>query len=112
MGDREDTAAQAGALERRVHDVYDRNDSLQAENDSLRVGFEAVSQENVALRETLEKRTRQRDAIARKLDLYEANLRQMTAIGNETIRATEGARQENQMLEGRPPIPFAKRPAG
>ena len=44
----------ASALTFKVDQVYERNDSLEAENDSLRTAFDAVSAENEHLRKYAE----------------------------------------------------------
>lgn len=86
--DNRDEAVQlAGALQVKVDDIFARNDQLEAENDSLRVGFEAVSAENTALRSALDKRTRQRDAAAREADLLKVQIQKIYSTAAETMRA-------------------------
>ena len=67
--ERSDAVQLAGALQVKVDEVYERNDSLEAENDSLRTGFDAVSQENEHLRKFNDKIVRQRDAAMRRAEL-------------------------------------------
>jgi FtsZ-binding cell division protein ZapB len=84
---RDEAVHLAGALQVKVDDIFARNDQLEAENDSLRVAFEAVSSENAALRNALDKRTRQRDAVAREADLLKSQLQKIYATAAETMRA-------------------------
>ena len=89
--ERNEAIAAAGALESKVQDIFEHNDRLEAECDSLRVAFEAVSQENLSLRKALEQRTRQRDAVARTASLLDDTMRKMQAIANEAVRAVHPA---------------------
>jgi FtsZ-binding cell division protein ZapB len=85
--DRTDAIEMAGALQLKVDQVYERNDSLEAENDSLRTAFQAVSQENEHLRKYAEKIVRQRDAAMRKVDLYESKMKVIYAEAGSSLKA-------------------------
>jgi hypothetical protein len=74
MSDREETVRMAGALESKFEDMCTRIDELEATVDSQRVNIDAITSENEALRRTLEFRTRQRDAVVRKFDVYKIAL--------------------------------------
>jgi hypothetical protein len=99
--DRENAITMAGALESKVHDIFELNDRLQAECESLRVAFEAVSQENMALRDALDQRTRQRDSARRISDLLDERMRKMQAIANEAVRAVHPPAEQAE-LTGKP----------
>jgi archaellum component FlaC len=101
IDERDNAIGIAGALESKVQDIFDRNDRLEAECDSLRVAFEAVSQENIALRTALEQRTRQRDSARRTADLLDERMRKMQAIANEAVRAVHQPEPVEQ-LAGKP----------
>jgi|SRR5580692_2176083 hypothetical protein len=111
--DNRDEAVQlAGALQVKVEDIFARNDQLEAENDSLRVGFEAVSAENTALRTALDKRTRQRDTASREADLLKAQIQKILATAAETMRAIRPERGEKlPPVESAANLAFLKRPA-
>lgn len=101
--ERNNAVAMAGALETKVQDIFERNDRLEAECDSLRVAFEAVSQENMALRNELDRRTRQRDAARRTADLLDERMRKAQAIINEAVRAVHSSgKDEAAQLPGKP----------
>ena len=84
----------ASALTIKVDQVYERNDSLEAENDSLRTAFDAVSAENEHLRKYAEKVVRQRDAAMRKVDLYESKLKVVYAEIGSALTAGNPQKQE------------------
>jgi len=111
--DNRDEAVQlAGALQVKVDDIFARNDQLEAENDSLRVGFEAVSSENTALRSALDKRTRQRDAATREADLLKVQIQKIYATASETVRAIRPERVDRlPPAETAANLSFLKRPA-
>ena len=85
--ERSDAVQLAGALQVKVDEVYERNDSLEAENDSLRTGFEAVSQENEHLRKFNDKIVRQRDAAMRRAELAESKLKIIYAEASSYLKA-------------------------
>lgn len=85
--DRTGAVELAGALQIKVDQVYERNDSLVAENDSLRTAYEAVSQENEHLRKYVDKLVRQRDAAMRKSDLYESKMKVIYAEASSSLKA-------------------------
>jgi hypothetical protein len=87
INSRSDVVDMAGALERKIETIYDQNDALIAENDSLRTAFQAVSQENEYLRKHIEKIVRQRDASMRKSDLLEAKMKVVFAESRDCLRA-------------------------
>jgi FtsZ-binding cell division protein ZapB len=93
----------ASALTIKVDQIYERNDSLEAENDSLKTAFQAVSQENEHLRKYAEKLVRQRDAAMRKVDLYESKMKVIFAEAQETLRATHPPKQDPTVLKFAPP---------
>lgn len=111
--DNRDEAVQlAGALQVKVDDIFARNDQLEAENDSLRVGFEAVSAENTQLRAALDKRTRQRDAATREADLLKVQLQKIYSTAAETMRAIRPERGDRlPPVESAGNLAFLKRPA-
>lgn len=92
--EREEAIELAGALQIKVDDIYAENASLKAECDSLRVAFDAVSSENVALRKELDLRTRQRDGAMRAADLLDDKMRKIHADSSEALNAVHPARQE------------------
>lgn len=92
----------AGALQIKVDDIFAENAELHAENDSLRVAFDAVSQENMALRQTLEQRTRQRDASMRTADLLDEKMRKIQATANEAMRAIHPGHPVKQLPDTPP----------
>jgi FtsZ-binding cell division protein ZapB len=109
---RDEAVHLAGALQVKVDDIFARNDQLEAENDSLKVAFEAVSSENTALRGALDKRTRQRDAAAREADLLKAQLQKIYATAAETMRAMRPERVDKlPPADGAANLAFLKRPA-
>ncbi len=101
--DRTGAIEMASALTIKVDQVYERNDSLEAENDSLKTAFQAVSQENEHLRKYAEKLVRQRDAAMRKLDLYESKMKVIFAEAQETLRATHPPKQDPAVVKFAPP---------
>jgi FtsZ-binding cell division protein ZapB len=109
---RDEAVHLAGALQVKVDDIFARNDQLEAENDSLKVAFEAVSSENAALRGALDKRTRQRDATAREADLLKAQLQKIYATAAETMRAIRPERVDKlPPADSAANLAFLKRPA-
>jgi FtsZ-binding cell division protein ZapB len=101
--DREGAIEMASALTIKVDQVYERNDSLEAENDSLKTAFQAVSQENEHLRKYAEKLVRQRYAVMRKVDLYESKMKVIYAEAAETLRATHPPKQDAAVVRFAPP---------
>lgn len=99
--DRTGAVELAGALQVKVDQVYERNDSLEAENDSLRTAFAAVSSENEHLRKFVEKLIRQRDAAMRKVDLFESKMKIIFAEAGSTLKATAAELQKPQTEEQR-----------
>lgn len=109
---RDEAVHLAGALQIKVDDIFARNDQLEAENDSLKVAFEAVSSENTALRAALDKRTRQRDAAARESDLLKSQVQKIYATASETMRAIRPERADKlPPMESAANLAFLKRPA-
>ena len=101
--DRAASIEMASALTIKVDQIYERNDSLEAENDSLKTAFQAVSQENEHLRKYAEKLVRQRDAAMRKVDLYESKMKVIYAEAAETLRATQPPKQDPAVVKFAPP---------
>ena len=101
--DRDGAIEMASALTIKVDQIYERNDSLEAENDSLKTAFQAVSQENEHLRKYAEKLVRQRDAAMRKVDLYESKMKVIYAEAAETLRATHPPKQDPAVIKFAPP---------
>jgi FtsZ-binding cell division protein ZapB len=87
--DRDAAIALAGALQIKVDDVYQRNDSLEAECDSLKTAFAAVSSENENLRKERDKLVRQRDAANRRADLYESKMKIIYAEALSALQAAQ-----------------------
>lgn len=108
--DRDQALQMAGALQVKVDDIFARNDELEAECASLRVAFEAVSAENAALRTSLDKRTRQRDAAARTADLLDEKMRKIQAVSSEAMRAIHPVHSNEEPSTAN--LAFLKRPAG
>jgi FtsZ-binding cell division protein ZapB len=100
--DRDGAIEMASALTIKVDQIYERNDSLEAENDSLKTAFQAVSQENEHLRKYAEKLVRQRDAAMRKVDLYESKMKVIFAEAQETLRATHPPKQDAAVVKFAP----------
>jgi FtsZ-binding cell division protein ZapB len=101
--ERADVVELASALTLKVDGLYERNDSLEAENDSLRTAFEAVSHENEHLRKYVDKIVRQRDAVMRKADLYESKLKVIFAEAGSGLKAgtpPKGSSDEQTKLLG------------
>lgn len=108
--DRDEAVALAGALQIRVDDIFAQNSELRAENDSLRVAFDAVSAENSSLRNTLDLRTRQRDSAMRTADLLDDKMRKMQAIANEAMRAIHPSHDKLPPVETAANLAFLKKP--
>jgi FtsZ-binding cell division protein ZapB len=91
---RADAVELAGALQIKVDQIYERNDSLEAENHSLRTAHSAVSVENENLRKYIEKIVRQRDAAMRKVDLYESKMKIIFAESESCLLAAQPAKTD------------------
>lgn len=108
---REEAIQLAGALQIKVDDIFAENAELRAENDSLRVAFDAVSSENMALRNTLEQRTRQRDSAMRTADLLDDKMRKIQATANEAMRAIHPSQHDKlPPVDTAANLSFLKRP--
>ena len=101
--DRAASIEMASALTVKVDEVYERNDALEAENDSLRTAFTAVASENEHLRKEREKLVRQRDAAMRKAELAESKLKVIGAEVTSYFNAAHAAKQDAAVVKFAPP---------
>ena len=101
--DRDNAKEMASALTIKVDEGYERNDALEAENDSLRTAFAAVASENEHLRREREKLVRQRDAAMRKAELAESKLKVIAAEATSYFNAAHPPKQDPAVVKFAPP---------
>lgn len=106
----------AGALERKVQAVYERNDDLEFENESLKTSESALKKENQFLRDRVANLEGELAARIRHSADVDREIDRMVTQAMQLKRAKDGQRvaptpQAQPRAEGRPVSPFAPKPA-
>ena len=97
------TVAMASSLSLKTDELFEHNDALVAENDSLRTAFAAVASENEHLRREREKLVRQRDSAMRKAELAESKLKVIGAEATSYFNAAHATKQDAAVVKFAPP---------